>query len=127
MAGGRRVDDDEVGRPLALEFLDLAEHEEMLEPGGRRGDHRQRRGRRGAAQQPADAPQVEVVTERLVDRDRPATHLAGTRDPLQDAIGVVERAAAEQRSHPGSPVDRDEQHVGTVACGGERVGRGDRR
>ena len=125
MAGGRGVDDDEVGRPIALELLDLAEHEEMLEPGCRGGDHRERRRRGGAPQQPADAAQIEVVAEGLIGRDRPTTHLAAAVDALQDAVGVIERATAEQRPHPGSSVDGDEQHVGALARDGECVRRGD--
>ena len=41
MTGGRRVDDDQVGRPFSFEFLDLAEHEQVFEAGRGRRDHRE--------------------------------------------------------------------------------------
>src|SRR3546814_17461291 len=42
MARGRRVEDQEVGHAEPLELLDLAEDEDVLDPGRRGGHHVQR-------------------------------------------------------------------------------------
>ena len=127
MAGRRRIDDDQIGGAVTFELLHLAEHEQMLEAGCRRSDHRQRgRGRR-SAQHAADPLEFEVVAERLVGGNRAAPDLAGALDPPQDPVGVVEFTSPEQRTHPGSAVDGDEQHVGALAGGSECVCRRDRR
>ena len=39
MARWRRIDDDQVGIAFLFELLDLAEHQQVFETGGRRGDH----------------------------------------------------------------------------------------
>ncbi len=127
MAGGGSVDDDEIGRPVPFEFLDLAEHEEVLEPWRRRGHHRERCRGGSPSQHATDTLEFEVVAERLVGRNRAPADLPGTLDPAQDPIVLVEFTTAEQRPHPRATVDGDEQHVGASSSGGERIRRGHRR
>ena len=58
MAGGGRVEDDQVGDAGALELLHLAEDEDVLHAGHRGGDDVERTG---GAQPPPDASQAVVV------------------------------------------------------------------
>ena len=110
----RRVDDDQIGRPLAIEFFDLAEHQEVFESRCRRGDHVERRSRRGFAEQPANALQGEVVAEGLLGWHRaPTDATLPTERPQHDFLRS-DRFATEQWSEPGSAIDGNQQHVGTL-------------
>ena len=125
--GGWCVDDDQVGGATSFEFLDLAEHEQVLEAWRGGGDHRQRRGRCRTTEQATDTLEVEVVTERLRGRDRSPTYLSGSLDPLQDAVGVVEARPPSSGPIPGRPSTATNSTSAPCRAAAERHGRSDRR
>ena len=114
VAGGRRVEDDEVGGAVGasrpLELLDLAEHEDVADAGHGGGDHVERAGGHQPLREPPEAVLAEVLEERVVGGER-----AGPDRPRaprrrgQLHLVVGERIHVEHRRQPALALDLDDE------------------
>ena len=104
MAGGRCVHQDEVGQRLALELLDLAQHEHVADAGDGRRDHVEDPRARQPLGDPPQAVVLEILHERVVggeppgpdrSRDAPPDPAAGGRQ--QDLVVAQVLAVGRRR------------------------------
>ena len=136
VAGGRRVEDDEVGDTGLLELADLAEDEDLPDPGYRRRDDIERAGAHETGGETPEAVAGEVLEQRRVRGEDPRPDASGdllrsgpvgclgrggARAPreAQDRLVVAEIAlVGEERREPRGVVERDDEHV-EAGLGGE--------
>ena len=93
VAGGRAVDDDDVPLAAALELLDLAEHDDVVDARRGRGHDVDHAGRRQPLGDPPEAVLAEVLLEGGRRRDRLA------------------RQAADQLGEDRLAVELDDEHA----------------
>ena len=98
MAGGGRVEHDQVGGARLLEALHLAEHEDVLHAGNGRRDHVERARRREPLRDPLQAVAFEVFEERGVGRE-----CAGRDAVVELGFVVGERGRSNAAASPDLP------------------------
>ncbi len=127
MAGGGRVDDDQVGRPGAFELLDLAQHQHVSNPGDGGGDDIDDPGGDEPARHPMEPVVTQVLEQRVVGGDPTSAHRAPA--VVEECrVLVVERAAlAERGGHRGLSLQLDQEDGQSVAGRQEGQRRRSRR
>ena len=105
VAGGRRVDDHEIGRARLLDRLDLAENEDLLHTGNRGRDDLERARVDEPLRDALHPVRDEVVDEGRVGRQEPRPRRVVELDLL-----VAERRRAEHRRQSRLPLDLDDEH-----------------
>ena len=113
MTGGRSVDHDQVGLARLLQLADLAQGDEIPDPGGGGGHQVDGPAAGHPVGDGAQATGVEVVGQGLVGRD-----LAGPEPPsiVKQGGGVVRQGVeAERGSQVAHPLQLDQEHIETAA------------
>ena len=130
MAGGGRVEHDEVGVAAPLELLHLAEDEDVLDAGGGGGHDVEGAGGHEPLRDPRQPVVAEVVEQGLVGGQRAGPHLAlAGRSPArrQHGLVVVERLLAEHRGQARLALHLDDEGGQPDPSGGPGDRGGDHR
>ena len=116
--------------PLALELLDLAEHQDVLDAGRGGGHHVERPGRHQPARDARQPVVVEVLEQRGVGGERAGPHVGRAVGPAarrEHHLVVAELALAEHRGQARLALDLDDQGRQTGEGGGPGQRGADRR
>ena len=122
VAGGGRVEHDQVGDARPFELLDLAQHQDVAHAGHRGGDHVEGPRSTETARDPSHTVVVEVLQQCVVGGERP-----GPEPGPELGLLVGQGRLAEARREPRFALDLHDQHAHARRGGRRRQRRGDRR
>ncbi len=121
MAGGRGVEQDEVGHAGPFQLLDLAQDQDVLDAGGSGGHHLDQAGLDQALGDATQAVLLQVLDQGDIGRERPGPYARG-----QDLLVVLEVLGTESGGQPGLALHLDDEHREPQARGHAGHGGRDR-